>query len=124
MNSGIPVIQDKIRLRSKRDVLRLFLYTKLIEQEVKFSDSELNVLIELYLLGGYKDLEKEREFFNLCITSKFRTSFQSIRNVLTKFVNLGIIKKPKIHQRYLSTDYLPEIASERVGLLFYVSNAA
>lgn len=124
MNPSIPVIQDRVRLRSKRDVLRLFLYTKLTERGIKFSESELDVLIELHLIGGYYDTDRETIFFNTCINHKFRTSFQSVRNVLTRFVNLGVIKKPKIHQRYISPDYLPAIESDIVGLMFFVSNAA
>lgn len=120
----IPVIEDKVRLRTKRDVLRLFLYTKLTEKGIQFSDSELDVLMELHSIGGYYDTEKEGEFFTNCIVSKFRISTQSVRNVLTKFVNLGVIKKPRIHQRFVSPDYLPSIDSEVVGLMFFVSNAA
>lgn len=119
----IPVIEDKVRLRSKRDVLRLFLYTKLTEKHIKFSDSELDVLMELHTIGGYYDTSRELEFFNSCIHQKFRTSFQSIRNVLTRFVNLGVVKKPKIHQRYISDDYLPTVEGSLVGLMFFVSNA-
>lgn len=120
----IPVIEDKVRLRTKRDVLRLFLYTKLIERGIQFSDSELDVLMELYDIGGYYDTDKEVEFFDNCIRSKYRTSYQSIRNVLTKFVNAGVIKKPRIHQRFVSSDYLPIINSDLVGLNFFVYNAA
>lgn len=120
----IPVIEDKVRLRSKREVLRLFLYTKLTEAGIQFSDSELDVLMELYEVGGYYDTTKEVEFFDNCIRSEFRTSYQSIRNVLTKFVNAGVIKKPRIHQRYISSDYLPTVDSNVVGLMFFVYNAA
>ncbi len=120
----IPVIEDRIRLPNKRQVLRLFLYTKLTERNIPFSDSELEVLMELYELGGYFSIEKEKELFGNCIAQRFRTSHQSIRNVLTKFVNYGVIKKPKIHQRYISPDYLPTIDSDIVGVMFFVSNAA
>lgn len=120
----IPVIEDKIRLKTRRDVLRLFLYAKLTERRIKFSDSELDVLMELHEAGGYYDTVQEEQFFNNCIHKKFRTSFQSVRNVLTRFVNAGVVKKPKIHQRFISHDLLPEIESEVVGLMFFVSNAA
>src|ERR1700760_4827680 len=119
----IPVIEDRIQLPTKRDVLRLLLYTKLLEKGIEFSDSELDVLMELHTIGGYYDTDKEAEFFNNCITQKYRTSHQSIRNVLTKFVNAGVIRKPSIHQRYVSEDYLPQIDSEIVGLNFLVHNA-
>lgn len=118
----IPVLEDKIRLRSKREVLRLFLYTKLIEKGIVFSSSELDVLMELYEMGGYYDIDNELSFFNQCIDKKYRNSLQSVRNVLTKFVNLGVVKKPKIHKRFISEDYLPQIDSEQVGLMFFVSN--
>lgn len=120
----IPVIEDRIQLPSKRHVLRLFLYTKMIQKEVPFSESELDVLIELYEIGGYYDTDKEMEFFERCISKHYRTSTQSIRNVLTKFVNAGVIKKPKIHQRYISEEFLPQIESPTLGLNFLVYNAA
>lgn len=124
MTASIPVIQEKVRLRTKRDVLRLFLYTKLTEKGVPFSESELDVLMELYELGGYYDIDKEREFFHNCIIGKYRTSDQSVRNVLTKFVNYGVIKKPRIHQRFICHDYLPPLDTEQIGLMFFVSHAA
>lgn len=120
----IPVIEDKIKLRSKREVLRLFLYTKLVERGIKFSDSELDVLMELHTAGGYHNADEEGSFVNQCIQKQFRTSFQSVRNVITRFVNYGIVKKPKIHQRHISSDILPKIPSDVVGLMFFVSNAA
>lgn len=120
----IPVIEDKIRLRSRRDVLRLFLYTKLVERGIDFSGSELDVLMELYNIGGYENIDTEKEFFNACIEKKFRRSWQSVRNVLTRFVNLGVVKKPRIHQRSVSSDFLPVVESPILGLMFFVSNAA
>lgn len=122
----IPVIEDKVRLRTKRDVLRLFLYTKLTEQGIQFSETELDVLMELYDIGGYYDIDREAEFFQNCIKEKYRNSRQSIRNVITKFVNYGVIKKRGIHQRFLSPDYLPSmpINTSQIGLMFFVSHAA
>lgn len=119
----IPVIEDRIKLRTKRDVLRLFLYTKLTEKGIRFSDTELDVLMELHEVGGYYDTDEEEVFFNNCIRKQFRTSPQSIRNVLTRFVMNGIVKKPKIHQRYIDKELLPEIDSDVVGLMFLVHNA-
>lgn len=120
---NIPVIEDKIILNNKREVMRLFLYIKLLEKGVKTSNTELNVLMELYEFGGYYNQEQETHFFTKCINSKFRTSDQSIRNVLTKFKNVGVVKKVKIHQRYISEEFLPKIDSQMVGLMFFVSNA-
>lgn len=120
----IPVIEDKIKLRTKREVLRLFLYTKLTERGIRFSDTELDVLMELHEVGGYYTIEQEGIFFDNCIQKKFRTSPQSVRNVLTRFVMNGIVRKPKIHQRYISTELLPTIDSDVVGLMFLVHNAS
>lgn len=120
----IPVIEDKIKLRTKRDVLRLFLYTKLTERGIRFSDTELDVLMELHEMGGYYNTEEESVFFTNCIQKKFRTSPQSVRNVLTRFVMNGVVRKPRIHQRFIDRDLLPRIESDVVGLMFLVHNAA
>jgi hypothetical protein len=119
----IPVIQDKIKLNSKREVMKLFLYTKLLESNIKCSHKELEVLMELYEFGGYHNQEQEALFFAKCIDCKYRNSDQSIRNVLTRFKGYGVVEKPKIHQRHISTTYLPDIQSDKVGLMFFVSNA-
>lgn len=120
---SIPVVQDKIKLNSKREVLKLLLYTKLLESNIKPSDTELEVLMELYEFGGYHSHEQEIIFFTKCINLKFRNSFQSIRNVLTKYKSFGVVMKPKIHQRHISTSYIPDIQSDTIGLMFFVSNA-
>lgn len=120
----IPVIEDRVRLQTKREVLRLLLYTKLTEKGIQFSESELDVLMELHQLGGYCDVDQEGEFITSCITKRFRRSVQSTRNVVTKFVNHGVIRKSKSHQRFVSNDYLPAIEADVIGLMFFVSNAA
>jgi len=120
----IPVIEDKIRLREKRDVFRLLLYIKLTEKGIPFHESELNVLCELYEQGGYIDDATQQVFMDNCLQKKFRKSKQSIRNVLAKFVNHGVIKKHRNFNCHISHDYIPPIDAEIIGLMFYVSHAA
>jgi hypothetical protein len=123
MENEIPVVQDTIKLDSKRSVMRLLLYVKLLENGIKCSEKDLEILTELYEFGGYHSHQEEVLFFAKCIDLRFRRSNQSLRNVLTRFKKLGVIKKLKIHQRQISPTYLPDIKSDKVGLMFFVSNA-
>lgn len=120
----IPVIEDKIRLRYKRDVFRLLLYIKLIEKGIPFHESELDVLCELHQRGGYTDDLTQQVFMDNCLSKGFRKSKQSIRNVLAKFVNQGVIKKTRNFNCHISHDYIPPVEAEMIGLMFYVSHAS
>lgn len=122
--SQIPVITEHIRLHSKRDVLRLHLYTKFLENSIKATNTELDVLMELYDFGGFQSKEEERDFFASCIDKGYRNTDQSVRNVLAKFTKNGVLDRPKLHHRSLKESFIPSIDSEIVGLKYSIINAA
>lgn len=123
MENNIQIIEDFITLPSKRDVLRLYLYTKLLENQIKATDTEIEVLMELYDFGGvYEGIDQEKAFFDLCIKKNHRRSYASVGNVLSKFVLNGVLLKPKKHHRQLNDMYLPRISTNVVGLNYKIIN--
>jgi len=119
----LDTIQDNIILKTRRDVLKLHLHTKLEEKSIKATDTEVDVLIELYELGGY-DEEKEKEFFDLCVNKSYRRSSDSVRNVISKFVNNGVVLKLKKKNREVNPEFLPRVTTPFVGLIYKIINAA
>lgn len=119
----LQVINEEIILRTKRDVLRLHLYTKFLENAIPATNSELDVLMELYDFGGLENKEQEKEFFLSCISKGYRNTDQSVRNVLSKFTKNGVLNRPKLHHRSLKDTYIPSISTELVGLKYTIINA-
>lgn len=120
----LQVINEEIILKSKRDVLRLHLYTKFLEKSIIATNTELDVLMELYDCGGFQSKEQERDFFTSCISKGYRTTDQSVRNVLAKFTKNGVLDRPKLHHRSIKDDFIPAIDSVHVGLKYSIMNAA
>lgn len=121
--SEIPVITEQIVLNSKREVLQLHLYTMFKKNNIRATNTELDVLMELYEFGGFVSKEQEQDFFNSCISKRYRNTAQSVRNVLAKFTKNGVLNRPKLHHRSLKDDYLPVINSDQVGLNYKIINA-
>lgn len=97
----------KILLPAKRDVLRVHLYTKLIEYGIQPFENDMDILLELYCFGGYANSEKQEEFFKTCLDKKYKKTKQSLRNTLSKYINLGVLEKPKNTRLHVSSKYIP-----------------
>lgn len=124
MSQDLQVINESIVLKSKRDVLHLHLYTMLKKDNIQATSTELDVLIELYEFGGFANKDKKTEFFDVCISKQYRTTTQSVRNVLSKFTKNGVLDKPKANHRNLKEKYLPVTSTQLVGLKYTIINAS
>ena len=117
----LQIIEDTVLLPSKVDVLRFHLNTKLQQNNIKATESEMDVLMALYEWGGFSD-SQDRSFYEDCVRRKYRGSEESVRNVITKFVNNNVILKIKKRNREINPDYLPKIDAPGIGLSYKVIN--
>ncbi len=119
----IKALKEKVLLEDKRDVLRIHLYFKLIENGIKPFENDIDIMLELYMFGGYSNREQQSKFIETCIKKGLKKSSQSLRNTLSKYVNMGIFDKPKNTILSINEKYLPKVDCDRLILQHIISHA-
>ncbi len=119
----IKAFKETVLLSEKRDVLRLHLYFKLIEKHIKPFENDINIMLELYEFGGYSNSEEQNNFIKNCIDKKLKKSPQSLRNTLSKYVSMGVFKKPKNTILYINEEFLPKVQCDKLILQHTISHA-
>ncbi len=119
----IKAFTDKVLLQEKKDVLRVHLYFKLIQYGIRPFESDIDIMIELYMFGGYTNTEEQARFMDICLKKKYRKSIQSLRNALSKYVSMGIFEKPKNSILHLSDRFIPRVECEKLVLQHIISHA-
>lgn len=119
----IKVLKDKILLREKNDVLRLFLYGKLLEKGIRPLENDINILLELYQFGGFYNKEQRNQFIQNCLHKAYRRSAQSVSNTLSTYTKLNVLKKPKNSKRFLNEEYLPTVDCDKLVLQSLISHS-
>ena len=119
----IKSFSDIILLPDRKDVLRVHLYTKLIQHGVRPFENDIDIILELYTFGGYNTAEEQSKFIQNCIHKGLKKSPQSVRNTLSKYVSMGIFDKPKNTHLSLNSKFLPEVDCDKLVLLHKVSHA-
>jgi hypothetical protein len=118
----IKVITEKLLLKDRRDVLRLHLYSRLLDKGVVPYEKDLDILITLYEYGGYRNNKEQQKFFDICIDSSLKKSIQSIRNTLAKYTDLGVLDKPKNTIRFINEAWLPKLDGNQIVLDYKISH--
>ena len=111
-----------IVLPTRRDVLRVHLYGKLIEFGIQPFENDIDVVIELYCFGGYND-ETQKGFFDICLAKKYKKSEQSVRNTLSKYTSLGVLEKPKNKQLFVSDKFIAPVECDLLILQHQIGHA-
>lgn len=119
----IKNISDKVLLKNKRDVLRVHLYLRLLQFNIKALENDIDIMIELYMFGGYKNAEQQAEFIQICMDKELKKSSQSLRNTLSKYVNLKVFNKPRNSQLALSEKFIPQLDCDKLVLTYLLSHA-
>lgn len=114
---------DKVLLPDKRDVLRVHLYLKFLQYGIQPYENDINIVIELYVFGGYDNAQKQEAFFDMCLEKKYKKSRQSIRNTLSKYTNLGVFEKPRNTSLAVSGKYIPPIKFDKLLLQHTITHA-
>lgn len=118
----IKSFPDTILLPSKRDVLRVHLYTKLIEYGIQPFENDIDMILELYCFGGYTE-ETQQQFFTICLEKKYKKSEQSVRNTFSKYTSLGVLEKPRNRFLFVSDKFIPKVDCELLVLQHKVTHA-
>lgn len=114
---------DKILLPTKRDVLRVHLYIRMLQNGVKPFENDIDIILELYFFGGYSNTDEQTAFISLCMEKQLRKSEQSIRNTLSRYVSIGIFEKPRNTQLKISDKYIPSVECDKLHLQYTISHA-
>ena len=118
----IKAFPDTIVLPTKRDVLRIHLYSKLVESGIQPFENDIDMVLELYCFGGYTE-ENQKKFFDTCLEKKYKKSEQSIRNTLSKYTSLGVLEKPKNRHLFVNDKFIPNIKCDLLVLQHKVTHA-
>ena len=113
---------DIILLPTKRDVLRVHLYTKLVEFQIQPFENDIDIILELYCYGGYNE-ETQKGFFDICLEKRYKKTEQSVRNTLSKYTALGILEKPKNRKLFVSDKFIPNVECDLLVLEHKVTHA-
>lgn len=116
-------LSDVSLLRTKRDVLRIHLYYKFLQYGIKPFEKEMDIILELYQFGGYNNSESQSRFMNICIQKKLMKTEQSVRNILSKYVNLKVFEKPRSRVLYINEKFIPKIECDKLILQHIISHA-
>lgn len=119
----IKRISDTVLLPTKRDVLRIHLYFKLLQFNIRPYENDIDVILELYLFGGYRNSEEQTQFINLCIEKGLKKSPQSLRNTLSKYVSVGIFDKPRNTSLSINKKFIPHVECDKLILQHTISHA-
>lgn len=118
----IKILSDKMLLEDKKDVLRLYLYSKLLQYRIKPYENDISILLELYQFGGYNNSEEQNNFITTCLEKKLKKSAQSVRNTLSKYTKLKVLHKPKNRVITLSDEFIPPVNCDKLVLQSTISH--
>lgn len=120
---SIKAFTDKVLLPDRRDVLKIHLYFKLIQYGIRPYENDMNIILELYLFGGYRNSEEQTRFIDICMDKKFKKSRQSVRNTLSKYVGMKVFRKLRNKMLSLNEDFIPKVQCDRLVLQHVISHA-
>lgn len=104
----IKSFPDNVILNTRRDIIRVHLYTKFLQYGMQPIENDISMIVDLYFYGGYTK-ETQQGFFDLCLEKKYKKIIQSLRNTLSKYTKLGVLEKPKNRELFVSTKFIPKI---------------
>lgn len=118
------IIEDSIVLKSRDELISAHIYMQFKKHNIHFSENDINVIVELYKMNGYKNEEEQVLFFKNCLDKYYKSGAQSIRNTLNKYTKAGFLSKPKNLQRFVNKDFIPDIDSDKVGAIYKLTYAS
>lgn len=119
----IKAFEDKVLLPNKRDVLKVHLYFKLLQFGIRPLENDMEIIIELYLFGGYNSPKEQYKFIEHCLEKKLKKSNQSLRNTLSQYVNIGVFDKSKNSSLHLNSKFIPQVDCDKLVLNHIISHA-
>lgn len=115
------IIQDSITLRSRDELIATHIYMQFKKHNITFSENDINVLVELHKMNGYRNKEEQDTFFKTCLDKNYKKVEQSVRNTLNKYTEAGFLVKPRNLQRFVNKDFIPSIQNDKIGAIYKLS---
>ena len=103
------LIEDKVELLDRIDLIRMILRIKGIQYNVRLSDAHINLLIDLYLKGNSVTTCDEHVITSGKESNYFK-SLQTIENAKSYFRKKNILKKNDQGELVISLDFLPPMS--------------
>lgn len=118
----IKVLRDTILLSDRDDVIRLYIYAKLADWNIKPYEHDIDIILELYKMGGYSNKQEQSNFISTCLSKKFKRTSQSVRNTLSTYTNLKVFRKRKWLSLIVSEDFIPPINCDKLVITPSISH--
>lgn len=112
----VNLIEEKIKLGDKEDVLKIHLLIKCFENGYNLSMADVCVLVELHK-NGYNE-----QFYKDCVEKGYYKTLQTVRNSVSKMTKLGILLSKKRGERTVNTDFIPDMSADKVIFKYTVGN--
>lgn len=96
------LVKTILKFKNKEEALKLHLLAITMEEGIKLSLGDIEVIIEIYKNGYNKDT------FQNCIDKGYYKSEQTVRNSVAKSTKHNILLKTRGH-RTINSKYLPVI---------------
>lgn len=119
----IKAFSDRVLLPDRKDVLRHHLYLKLLQFGIRPYENDIDIILELYMFGGYNNIDEQLKFIELCLEKGLRKSPQSVRNTFSKYINMGVFEKPKNTVLRVSDKFIPKVKCDKLALTHTVTHA-
>lgn len=124
----VTAIETKVNGTSKINVVRMALFSKLLENNLynKFSTTGFEILVNLYLFGGTSNKDSMQKFFLDCYDKNLTKvgAENSIRNTLTLARSFGVVKRKKANDWRISKLFIPECTGEYLVYKGLITNYA
>lgn len=115
-------IEENIVFKERDSLISTHFYLQLKKYDIDASPKDLELLVELYKLGGYSNKQQQNEFFQACIEKNYKKTIQSVRNTLNKYTEKGILLKPKNSQRYINQKFAPSYSDVKMGIIYKMTH--
>jgi len=116
--TAFDTINTNIALPDKKSVVKLFLYIKFFEKDIKLTENELGILSIIAQIDSKKDIIEES------IRAGYVKSVQSGENFISKFVTMGLVDKSSSGKRRLSKDFMLPTSAPYLAATIKICNIA
>jgi len=103
------LIEDKIEILNRLDLIRMILRIKGVQYSINLSDAHINLLIDIYINGNELLTYEDHISRSLELKNYFK-SMATIENAKSYFRKNGILKKNDQGDLLISPDFLPPVS--------------
>ncbi len=103
----ISLVKTILKFKTKEEALKLHLFAIAMEERIKLSISDIDVIVEIHKQGY------DQTLFQKCVNLGYYKSEQTVRNSVARCTKQGILLKTRGH-RQINPKFLPEIKGDYI----------